>query len=300
VQKGSLVNAEHLRFDFSHFAKLTEEEIKKIETIVNDKIRENLLVTIQFLPKDEALQLGAMALFGEKYGSTVRVVSIGKDFSIELCGGTHAQATGELGFFKITSEGAVAAGVRRIEAVSGKAAEIFINNQLNILNNIKQTLKQPKDIEKSVQLLIENQAILQQEKEALEERLIQYISKELLQSHVQSVFKNTKFISALVELASVNALKKLCFNIKKELPRSIILIGAIIDSKPQIALAIDEEIAKEQQWNASKIIKEQLAPVIKGGGGGQAFFATAGGQDASQLVKLINNPPFLSTVNSKM
>lgn len=299
VQKGSLVNSDHLRFDFSHFSKLTEEEIEKTESMVNNTIRENLPLTIQFLPKEEALQLGAMALFGEKYGSTVRVVSIGKDVSIELCGGTHAQATGELGFFKIVSESAVAAGVRRIEAVSGKAAEIFINKQLGILNNIKQTLKQPKDIEKSVQILIENQAVLQQEKEALEERLIQYLTKELLQSHVRTVF-NIKLISALVELPSANALKKLCFNIKRELPHSIVFLGTIIDSKPQIALAIDEEIAKKQQWNASKIIKEQLAPVIKGGGGGQAFFATAGGQDASQLAKLMNNPPFLSAVDSKV
>jgi alanyl-tRNA synthetase len=157
AQKGSLVNADHLRFDFSHFAKMTEDEILKVEELANEKIRENIPVVIKQVPKEEALQMGAMALFGEKYGDVVRVVIIDPNYSIELCGGTHVGATGELGIFKILHESAVAAGVRRIEAVSGIAAEHFIAEQLNQLRAIRESLKQPTDIQKAVEnLLVEN------------------------------------------------------------------------------------------------------------------------------------------------
>ena len=145
-QKGSLVNAEHLRFDFSHFAKMTDEEIAKVEAIVNEKIRENIPVVIKQMPKEEALKLGAMALFGEKYGDIVRVVIINPNYSVELCGGTHVGATGELGFFKIKLETSVAAGVRSIEAVSGNAAETLIQQQFKQINTIREALKNPKDI----------------------------------------------------------------------------------------------------------------------------------------------------------
>ncbi len=150
TQKGSLVNAEHLRFDFSHFSKLSNEEIVEIEHIVNEKIRENIPVVIKEMPRAEALKTGAMALFGEKYGEQVRVVIIDPEFSIELCGGTHVGSTGELGFFKIKSESAIAAGVRRLEAVAGQAAEGLINNELTILSDLRQQLNSPKDPRKSL------------------------------------------------------------------------------------------------------------------------------------------------------
>src|SRR5205085_7531565 len=153
VQKGSLVNDEHFRFDFSHFAKLTSEELAKVESLVNEKIREDIPVVTKEMPKDEAMNLGAMALFGEKYGERVRVVIIDPDYSVELCGGTHAGATGELGLFKITSESAVAAGVRRIEAICGKQAELYVNDQFDLIQKIRETLKNPKDIFKNIQNL---------------------------------------------------------------------------------------------------------------------------------------------------
>ena len=146
-----MVNEEHLRFDFSHFAKVTDEEIAKVEEMVNEKIRENIPVVIKQLPKEEALN-GAMALFGEKYGDIVRVVIIDPNYSVELCGGTHVGATGELGFFKIKLETSVAAGVRRIEAVSGKAAETLIQEQFQQMHSIRESLKNPKDILKQLKI----------------------------------------------------------------------------------------------------------------------------------------------------
>ncbi|MEJ7672918.1 MAG: alanine--tRNA ligase [Chitinophagaceae bacterium] len=160
AQKGSLVNDEYLRFDFSHFAKVTDEELATVEALVNEKIRANVPVVIKEMKRDEAIDTGAMALFGEKYGDVVRVVTIDPDYSIELCGGTHVGSTGELGIFKITQETAIGAGVRRIEAVSGKAAEDFITEQFKLINGIRETLKNPKDITKALENLSAENSVL--------------------------------------------------------------------------------------------------------------------------------------------
>ncbi len=285
-QKGSLVNDEYLRFDFSHFAKVTDEEIKEIESLVNEKIRENIPVVIKEMKKEEALATGAMALFGEKYGDTVRVVTIDSAYSIELCGGTHVGSTGELGFFKITGETAVGAGLRRIEALSGKAAEDYIQNQFDLVYTIRETLKNPKDIHKSLgNLLIEN-AEIKKQLEKSEAKQLDVLAKDLLRQ-TESIGQ-INFIGKQVEVKNADTLKKLSFELMNNLKGSgIVLLTTIIDDKPFVALRIDEEFVNGRNLDASKIIKEHIAPLIKGGGGGQKTLATAGGQDASKLGEVI-------------
>jgi len=286
AQKGSLVNQEHLRFDFSHFAKVTMDEMAGIEALVNEKIRENIPVVIKSMPKDEALQLGAMALFGEKYGDEVRVVIMDKNYSVELCGGTHVGATGELGLFKLTSEGAVAAGVRRIEAVCGKEAEVYINAQFNLLETLHETLRNPKDIQKAVEHLQAENADLKKHVEAMEARQLVVIRNELLQK--DEIINGVNFIGDIIEVSNPEALKKLCFDLKNHLRDHVAVLCVNIGGKPFVAVGISETVVAAKGLDAGKIIKEQIAPLIKGGGGGQKTLATAGGQEAGNLQKAID------------
>ncbi|MFI5186979.1 MAG: alanine--tRNA ligase, partial [Chitinophagales bacterium] len=208
TQKGSLVNAEHLRFDFSHFAKMTDEEIAEVEELINEKIRENIPVVIKLMAKEEALKLGAMALFGEKYGDVVRVVIIDPAYSIELCGGTHVGATGDIGFFKIKTETAIAAGVRRVEAVCGKLADEYVNDEFKTLSGIRLLLKNPADISKAIENVIGETAELKKKMEKLEVRQLETIKNELLQKVIK--LNGTNFIGEIVEVGDADALKKLC------------------------------------------------------------------------------------------
>jgi len=285
AQKGSLVNEEHLRFDFSHFAKVTDEEIGRIEAIVNEKIRENIPVVIKTMQKDEAVALGAMALFGEKYGNVVRVVIMDPDYSIELCGGTHVGAAGQLGFFKITSEGAVAAGVRRMEAVSGKAAEKFINDQFKLVVDISAQLRNAKDPLKAIEKLQEERAQLEKHVEHLEARQLVVLRNELLTK--DEIINEITFVGQIVSVSSADALKKLCLDLKSHLNDHVIVLCANIDGKPFVAVGVDEKVTAARGLDAGKIIKEHVAPLIKGGGGGQKSLATAGGQDAGGLQEVI-------------
>lgn len=286
AQKGSLVNQDYLRFDFSHFAKVTDEEIARIEAIVNEKIRENIPVVIKNMLKDEAVALGAMALFGEKYGNVVRVVIMDKDYSIELCGGTHVGATGQLGYFKITSEGAVAAGVRRMEAVSGRAAEHFINEKLQLIESIKAQLKAPKDLLKAIEKLQDEKSYLEKHVENLEARQLVGIRNELLTK--DEIIGDISFVGQIVSVSSADALKKLAFDLKSHLNDHVIVLCANIDGKPFVAVGVDEKVVAAKGLDAGKIIKEHVAPLIKGGGGGQKTLATAGGQDAANLPAVID------------
>jgi alanyl-tRNA synthetase len=285
AQKGSLVNEEHLRFDFSHFSKVSDEEMAQIEALVNEKIREDVPVVIREMSKEEAIEMGAMALFGEKYGDRVRVVIMDPEYSIELCGGTHVGATGQLGFFKIKQEGAVAAGVRRIEAVSGKAAEEYVNEEIETLDTIKNALKNTKDPLKAIEKLQEEKTQLEKHVEMLEARQLVAIRNEILTK--DEIINGVTFVGDVVEVSSPDALKKLCSDVKHHLNDHVIVLAANIGGKPFIAVGVDEKVVAAKGLDANKIIKEHIAPLIKGGGGGQKTLATAGGQNVENLEKAI-------------
>ena len=283
-QKGSLVNDDYLRFDFSHFAKVTDEEIAKIEKIVNEKIRENIALNTQLLPIEDARKLGAMALFGEKYGDVVRVVTFDKNYSVELCGGTHVPATGQIGMFKIVSESAVAAGVRRIEAITSSKAEEFFNAQNNVLNEVKDLLKNPKDVVKSVQqLLDENTSLSKQVESMLHEKAKQI--KVALLAKIQNI-NGVNFLAEKIELNSAEAIKNLAFDLKNSTENLFAVIGAEVNEKASLTIIVSENLVKEKNLNAGTIVRE-IAKEINGGGGGQPHFATAGGTDNSGIEKAL-------------
>ncbi|MFA8300187.1 MAG: alanine--tRNA ligase [Hyphomicrobiales bacterium] len=275
-QKGSLVNPERLRFDFSHFGKMTAEEIAEVEKIVNKKIRENVVSGVhQNVPIEEAKGMGAMALFGEKYGDFVRVIDFDPTYSVELCGGTHVPATGQIGMFKIISEGAIAAGVRRIEAITADAAEYYINDQLNTFAEVKACVKGAKDPVKAVTDLQDQIAKLQKEVDAFKKQQVQLIKADLLSSVEQVDGMNV--IIRKVNLDAGGA-KDLAFALKKELDKLVLTLGYANDGKAGLTVVIDENLCKEKDLNAGAIIRE-ISKEIRGGGGGQAHFATAGGKN---------------------
>ncbi len=285
AQKGSLVCADYLRFDFSHFAKMTPEEIAAVEALVNRKIRENLPVVIKSMKKDEAIALGAMALFGEKYGDTVRVVVMDPGYSIELCGGSHVGATGELGYFKITAESAVAAGVRRIEAVCGEAAERLIEQQFATMNSIRAQLKNTRDIGKSIESLQEEHTAMRKRIENLEARQLVAIRNELMQQ--DEIINQVSFIGDLVEVSGPEALKKLCADLQHHINDHVIVLCSNIDGKAHVAVGVANTVVAAKKIDASSLIKNQVAPLIKGGGGGSPTLATAGGQQPGALKQVI-------------
>jgi alanyl-tRNA synthetase len=281
VQKGQNVDNERLRFDFSHFQAVTKEELAQIEQLVNQKIRENIpLEEVRDMPIEAARQSGAMMLFGEKYGEQVRVITFDKNFSRELCGGTHVQATGEIGLFKIVTESAVAAGVRRIEAITADAAEQFLTEELAELNAIRELFKNPKEPAKRVADLQEENRRLQKQIEATLLEQAANLQQALRQEFVQQ--NGFQLLIKRLPLTDANVVKTLAYNLEKEIGNAVIIFGTVSNEKPQLTIRISDELVQSKGLNAGTLIRE-LAKEIKGGGGGQAFFATAGGSDANAL-----------------
>jgi alanyl-tRNA synthetase len=278
-QKGSLVNDAILRFDFSHFAAMTSEELSEVEAIVNQKVMENIaLDEKRNVPIGQAKSLGAMALFGEKYGEFVRVITFDPKFSVELCGGTHVPATGNIGLFKILSESSVAAGVRRIEAVTGDGALNYLRQSLALLDELRSLLKNPKDVAASLQSLVED-------KHALEKKL-EVLYNERVNETIERLSKKASNGTIIEEIEAPNsdALKNISFALRNKFNNLFLVLASNIDNKPLISVMLGEETVKK--YNAVDIIKT-LAKEIEGGGGGQPFYATAGGKKAEGLKKVI-------------
>ncbi len=284
-QKGSLVNEKMLRFDFSHFAPMTDAEIDKVESIVNNKVRENIpLEEKRNVPIAKAKELGAMALFGEKYGEYVRVITFDPKFSVELCGGTHIQATGNIGFFKIVSESSVAAGVRRIEAVTAEGAQEFVNESLALLGSVKTILKNPKDVAASVQTLIEEKHALEKKMEALNQERSNQVKEQLARKAVKS--NGHTLIVEKVTLPNAESLKNIAYGLRNQFGDLLLVLAADIDGKPQVAVMLGEQLEAAKKFHAGNMVKE-LAREIDGGGGGQPFYATAGGKNLNGLDAVI-------------
>ncbi|MBU2019135.1 MAG: alanine--tRNA ligase [Bacteroidetes bacterium] len=277
-QKGSLVNDTYLRFDFSHFAKVTEEELSKIQAEIDSMILANLsLVEKRNIPIEEAQKLGAMALFGEKYGDTVRMIQFGE--SKELCGGTHAPNTGKIGLFKLTSEGAVAAGVRRIEAITGPNAEAYFRDCDEQVNQLKQLLKSPKGIVDGVENLIQKNQALQNEIDALKKAQAMQVKAILKEKITQE-----NGFHALYETVDLdaNSIKDILFQFKGEFVSFVGVLGGRDGEKCSINILFSDNLVNEKQWNAGNLVRS-AAKHIQGGGGGQPFFATAGGKNPSGI-----------------
>ena len=281
-QKGSLVNAQQLRFDFSHFSKLTDDEIQKIENLVSAQIKSNTsLIEKRSLPIEEAKSMGAMALFGEKYGENVRVIKFGD--SVELCGGIHVKNTAQIGIFKIVSESAIAAGIRRIEAITGDTAEALFKEKAAKLDSISTLLKNPKDLEKSIcDLLMKNQKLIKTI-ETFQQEKVKNLKSELKLKI--SKINGIHFLGEIVSL-DANSVKDILFQLKSETSNFVGLIGYKELEKCGLSLIISDNLVELNKWNAAQMIRE-VASHIQGGGGGQTFFASAGGKNHNGLAKAI-------------
>jgi len=285
-QKGSLVNSEYLRFDFSHFSKLSDLELSEVERIVNLKIRENILLKEERnVPYQKAIDSGVTALFGEKYGNYVRMITFDDHFSKELCGGTHVKSSGQIGYFKILSESAVAAGVRRVEAITAENAENFINAQNEQLKGLKELLKNPNDLYKTIESILEENSRLKKEVERTIAERASGLKDQLLKNVVR--INGVNLIAQQVELPNTDAVKTLAYAVKDLVNDLLLVLACDMDGKPSLTVMVSENLVKERNLHAGNIVRE-LAKEIQGGGGGQPFFATAGGKESSGLSKALD------------
>jgi alanyl-tRNA synthetase len=277
-QKGSLVNPNYLRFDFSHFAKVTDEEIREVEHFVNTRISAQLqLVEHRSIPIQQAMTAGAMALFGEKYGDNVRMIEFGD--SKELCGGIHVKNTGEIWHFKILSEGAVAAGIRRIEAITGDAVKNYFTQQETDLDAIKETLKNPQDTLKAVVALQDDNAKLKKQIEQLLKEKARGLKGELASKLLD--INGIKFLATQVDL-NLEGAKDLAYELGTLGTNLFLVIATAEDDKPMLSCYISKELVADKNLNAGTVVRE-LGKYIQGGGGGQPFFATAGGKNVAGI-----------------
>lgn len=281
LQRGQNVDDNRLRFDFSHFQGVTDEELANIEKMVNQKIRQNIaLVERRNVPIDEAKQSGATMLFGEKYGEAVRIITFDGAFSTELCGGTHVQSTGEIGYFKIVGESGVAAGVRRIEAITAEKAATYFEDLENQLGEIQALFPKSKNVAKDI-------TALQEENKELKKQLEKFVAKQAagMQTELKGQFvgkEGCNFLAAKVGLTDPNAIKTLSFNLEKEVENAVIVFGAEIGGKPRLFVNINKSLIQSKGLHAGNMVRE-LAKEIRGGGGGQPFYAEAGGSDSSGI-----------------
>lgn len=279
-QKGSYVSDEHLRFDFSHFQKVTDEELAEVAAIVNSLIRRNIpLEEHRSVPMANAQEMGAIAIFGEKYGDLVRVIKYGD--SIELCGGTHVPATGQIGFFKILSESSVSAGVRRIEAITADKAEEYINNSFQIIREMEKMFKSNKNVMECVKNIVEENEGLKKEAEKFAKESLRLLKERL--KNGKSVYRDINFITANLAIPQAQV-KDIAFQLKGEYDKVIFIAGGIYADKPYLTVMMSNSIAEDFGLNAGQVVRE-AAREIQGGGGGQPFFATAGGSDSNGVEK---------------
>lgn len=282
-QKGSLVTPDRLRFDFSHFSKVTDDELARIENEANLMVRRNTVRAVSDgVSMAEAQKMGAMALFGEKYGESVRVISFGD--SVELCGGTHVESSGRIGLIKIISETAIAAGIRRIEALTGEKALDYVNETIRSASEAASLLKNQGSLRDGIEKLIAENAALRKNIAKYQAEGAKTVLKTLINEAV--TINGISFVSGIVDTASADQLKNIAFEIKKSLPSSVAVIGAEIEGKANIAVMVSDQLVKENRFNAVTIIKE-ISAEINGGGGGQPFLATAGGKNPAGLAAAI-------------
>lgn len=293
AQKGSLVDESHLRFDFSHFEQITNNELQEIEEIVNDKIQLNIAKDEQReVPIDEARERGATMLFGEKYGDKVRVITFDPDYSMELCGGTHVDATGEIGYFRLLNESSAAAGVRRIEAKVGKSADQLLRSEFNLVKKIRSEIGQSEDLVKDIHQLIEDRKALEREVEKLQHQQSASKLNELIGSATE--LKNgTKLVSGEIEGANMDLLKQLGYDaLEKQKEGTITVLGAKAEAegKVYIVTAVTNDLIQNKGVKAGSLVG-QLGSMLGGGGGGQPDLATAGGRKPEKLTEMFDKLP---------